>query len=182
MDTSPSPARIAHEVNNALAVIGTLTELLLQDRPADDPSRADLEEIRDATHRAAASMRLLDTGASEAAASLTADPPRAPSSTILVVDPDPASRGDLRRSLVRAGFAVIDTSSWQEASSLRSGGLRPHLVVSSEAPEEQDIDVPSGDELPHIRLTPAGKGGVLDALDDLIVEIRRRLTTDGGPS
>ncbi|HEY1178936.1 MAG TPA: ATP-binding protein, partial [Phytomonospora sp.] len=50
---------VAHDFNNLLAVMTSYTGMLLADLPADDPARADLEEIRRAAERAAGLTRQL---------------------------------------------------------------------------------------------------------------------------
>ncbi|HVY45876.1 MAG TPA: PAS domain S-box protein, partial [Minicystis sp.] len=52
---------VAHDFNNMLAVILSYGDLLLGDMDADDPRRADVEEIQKAGHRAAALTRQLLT-------------------------------------------------------------------------------------------------------------------------
>jgi PAS domain S-box-containing protein len=50
---------IAHDFNNLLSIILTVVDLLLQGRGADDPDRADLEDVREAANRAASLTRQL---------------------------------------------------------------------------------------------------------------------------
>ncbi|MBL8940311.1 MAG: PAS domain-containing protein [Archangium sp.] len=50
---------VAHDFNNLLTVILSVVELMLHGRPADDPDRADLEDVRDAAKRAAGLTRQL---------------------------------------------------------------------------------------------------------------------------
>ncbi len=50
---------VAHDFNNVLTAIGSLTDLLLTDCPADDLRRADLDEIRTAVRRGADLVRQL---------------------------------------------------------------------------------------------------------------------------
>ena len=52
---------IAHDFNNLLTVIGSTVELILDDLHADDPLRADLDQIKSAGTRAAALTRQLLT-------------------------------------------------------------------------------------------------------------------------
>ena len=50
---------VAHDFNNLLTVITTCTDLVLEDAPAEDPRRGDLEEVRKAAAAAAALTRQL---------------------------------------------------------------------------------------------------------------------------
>jgi PAS domain S-box-containing protein len=50
---------IAHDFNNLLSVMTSYTGMLLADLPADDPARADIEEIRRAAQRASTLTRQL---------------------------------------------------------------------------------------------------------------------------
>ena len=52
-------AGVAHEVNNPLTAVLGFSEILLQDLPAEDPSRADIQTIRDAALKARTIVRAL---------------------------------------------------------------------------------------------------------------------------
>jgi hypothetical protein len=173
--------RVAHEVNNALAVIGTLSELLLRGRRPDDPERADLEEIQAATERAAAAVRRLED-------TVRAGPSRPPAdeadsrrvegarrSTLLLVESDARTRGVLRRFLVPRGFEVLDASSWAEAMALvERGGFAADLLVSRRQPDDPGDGQSIPTAIPRLALpsdvasaleTPTGRSEVLARLE-----------------
>ncbi|MBT8405727.1 MAG: hypothetical protein KJP18_17855 [Gemmatimonadetes bacterium] len=179
MDTEEA-RRVVHEVNNALAVIGTLSELLLQARGPEDPERADLDDIQAATERAAAAVRRLEGFLRAGSPPRQADEldPGRPAAlqrfTLLLVEADPHTRGVVRRFLVPRGFEVLDASSWTEATALiERGGLAVDLLVSRQQPPAADVarvaaSIPRFElatDVASALVTPGGRADVLAQLE-----------------
>jgi hypothetical protein len=138
--------RVAHEVNNALAIIGTLSELLLQGRAPGDPERSDIEAIRAAAERAAEAVRRLEGRLADPVSEATGDRPSfsrpTPAGTLLLVESDAAFRGTIRRLLAAEGFTVLDAASWDEASGLVVGAGLSVDAILSRSPGPKDAAGP----------------------------------------
>jgi len=161
-------ARIAHEVNNLLAAILTTTDMARSSTDLPPSLRVDLNDIRDAGHRAAAVIKELIVFSESQFVSPAAvtDPFAGPpsvaprdwndSEVVLLVEDEPTVRAMVCRALRRVGYVVLEAGNGEEALRVIENHAAPiHLVIS-------DIVMPemSGTELvellrgwyPHIRV------------------------------
>lgn len=134
--------RIAHDVNNLLAVILGYAELMLDSLPAGDPLRVAAEEVRQAALRGSRLTRELLAASLDGTAPPPSAPPpvhrgeearaaRAPEAapasarTVLLVEDEPGVRALVRGLLERLGYAVITAATAEEAVDLCRLGACP---------------------------------------------------------
>lgn len=129
---------LAHDFNNAVAIVLLNAQLVLDQLLPDHPLRAELVEMCAAAERASSLAKLLVPG-SGASIGVPAPPapPTAPvqGGTVLVVEHDESVRGAVQRTLSARGFRVLSARDGAEAESMARSATAIDLVLS-------DLDLP----------------------------------------
>ncbi len=116
-----SPGALAHDFNNAIAILLLNAQLVLDQLLPDHPLRAELVELCAAAERASSLARQLVPGSNAFAEALL--PPPAPATaavqggTVLVVEDDESVRVAVQRVLSSRGFRVLAAEDGAEAES-----------------------------------------------------------------
>lgn len=109
---APHSRGVAYDLNNLLTVIIGYTDLSLRKTGLDDSTRHNLEEIKQASERAASLIRQLRNISTQPLIETNA--PKG-FETILLVEDDDLMRAMTRKILMEAGYYVLDVSSGEEA-------------------------------------------------------------------
>ena len=143
--SSQATRSVAHDLNNAIAIVLLNAQLVLDQLLPDHPLRAELVELCAAAERASVLARQLAPGSDAAPVMLPparATPTAAQAGTVLVVEDDESVRAAIRSVLTRRGFRVLDAADGAEADAVAQAEPIIDLVLA-------DFNLPdqSGDEI-----------------------------------
>ncbi len=110
---------VAHDFNNAIAIVVLNAQLVLDQMLPDHPHRVELVELCAAAERASLLARELVPGTAPFTATLPPlpSPPTVPAQggTVLVIEDDESVRAAIQSVLSRRGFRVLDAADGAEA-------------------------------------------------------------------
>ena len=110
--SAPHSRGVAYDLNNLLTVIIGYTDLSLRKGGLEDSIRHNLEEIKQASERAACLIRRLRDASTQPIIETNA---ARGFETILLVEDDDLMRAMTRKILMEAGYYVLDVGSGEEA-------------------------------------------------------------------